>query len=249
MRDDVFAHDDETNPALTCPYLVACDHRCSLADARFWRPRERLESTTCRTFTYVTCPRFVAASRPLRRDDRTAAPDASPNCEAERTLNRIGVGALGCVAGVVISALAFLLLPVPQGATGSDYQSLVAGVMATPAPKPAFTACAVQGHQMTAAEQGEEIPRPTPHIEPALVEVEEEPLPPPAPSARYATGVPASGDETTHIVQQGETLWGIARDNGIDPRELAARNGLDEDALIAAGDTLVIPSTSVDSQP
>jgi len=45
-----------------------------------------------------------------------------------------------------------------------------------------------------------------------------------------------------HTVAAGETLWSIAAGNNFTTRALAAANGLSEDAQIAAGSTLQIPS-------
>lgn len=45
-----------------------------------------------------------------------------------------------------------------------------------------------------------------------------------------------------HTVQPGETLWSIAAANNFTTRSLAAANGLSEDAQLAAGSTVQIPS-------
>jgi LysM repeat protein len=163
-------------------------------------------------------------------------------------LSWIGVGALSCVGGVIISALAFLLLPAPQIA-GNDFESQVAGAIATASPRPAVTRCGVARDQMTAAAQGTEILQPITPVDTPTAEVETEPeLPSTAREAR-ASGAPAAEGETTHVVAQGETLWAIARANGMDAGKLAARNGLAADALLAVGDVLVIPGTAAEPQP
>ena len=43
-----------------------------------------------------------------------------------------------------------------------------------------------------------------------------------------------------HVVQSGETLYGIAGRYGVDPSLLRELNGLEEDAALAVGQTLVI---------
>ncbi len=63
-----------------------------------------------------------------------------------------------------------------------------------------------------------------------------------APAVAFASGQPAGVDEYAHLVGDGETLWDIAAANGVDVEALAARNGLSSDALVAAGDVLVIPA-------
>jgi murein DD-endopeptidase MepM/ murein hydrolase activator NlpD len=69
--------------------------------------------------------------------------------------------------------------------------------------------------------------------------------PEPAPSSAQA---PARSDAapppavTTHTVQQGETLWRIARAYGADLDEVIAVNGLEASARIRVGQTLTIPN-------
>lgn len=52
----------------------------------------------------------------------------------------------------------------------------------------------------------------------------------------------SSGGGVSHTVQPGETLWGVATANGIAPGDLAAFNGLAEDAYLIAGEEIQIPS-------
>src|SRR5437764_2276430 len=54
---------------------------------------------------------------------------------------------------------------------------------------------------------------------------------------------PAAG-YVPHVVQPGETLWGIAASNNFTTRALAAANGLPEDASVVAGTTIKIPSVA-----
>ena len=255
LHVDVFARGQSAGPALRCPFFVAaerdasgaCDHRCSLTNPRFWRPSVDLESTTCLTPRFARCLRFMAASGSTARgDDASRLPD-SRSLEAERTLRWIGVGALGCVAGVAISALVFLLLPGPGGRTDGSLQSDVAGIVATAAPRTPVDSGFGRRYQMTEAEERAEIPRPVRRAATAAPQVDaeyREPATEPAPTAAFAGGEPAGPNEATHVVEEGETLWGIAADNGVDVSDLAARNGLPEDALVVTGEMLVIPAAS-----
>ena len=259
LHVDVFARGQSADPAPRCPFFVtagkqdpsaACDHRCSLANPRFWRPSADLESTTCLTPLFAQCRRFIAASRTASRGDAASPLADSRGREAERTLSWIGVGALGCIAGIAITALAFLLLPGPAG-TGS-FESHVAGVVATAAPNTTVRSGLERQYQMTAAEERAEIPGPVPQPATAASPADAaypEPAADPAPTASLAGGEPAGPDETTHVVEEGETLWGIAANNGIKAADLAARNGLPEDALVVTGDILVIPATASEGQP
>lgn len=54
-----------------------------------------------------------------------------------------------------------------------------------------------------------------------------------------------------HTVVPGESLWSIATQNALTVDELAAANGISPDAMLVAGDTLVIPpaSSSVSAVP
>src|SRR5438094_1804735 len=56
-----------------------------------------------------------------------------------------------------------------------------------------------------------------------------------------AAAAPAAA-AVLHTVQPGETLWSIAAANNFTTRSLAAANGLSEDAQLAAGSTVQIPS-------
>ncbi|MCX7898183.1 MAG: peptidoglycan DD-metalloendopeptidase family protein [Rhodocyclaceae bacterium] len=54
-------------------------------------------------------------------------------------------------------------------------------------------------------------------------------------------GAPAPSAATkTHLVKRGETLFGIARQYGVSPKDLAAWNGLDPTTRLQAGQTLRI---------
>jgi hypothetical protein len=261
LHVDVFARGQSAGPALRCPFFAAterdasaaCDHRCSLANHRFWRPSAELESNTCLTPRFARCPRFMAASGSTSRGDAAALLPDSRCSEAERTLSWIGVWALGCVAGIAISAVAFLLLPSAGDRTNASLQSDVAGIVATAAPPKTSVESRRGGdYQMTEAEERAEIPRPVQQAATAAPQAAPEyaePAAEPGPATAFAGGEPAGLDEATHVVEEGETLWGIAADNGIDARDLAARNGLPEDALVVVGDVIVIPAATVDSQP
>ena len=159
----------------------------------------------------------------------------------------IGVGALGCMAGIAITGAAFLLLPGPADTANVSFKSHVAGFIATPPSGTRADGVRTPDLQTTAAEEKAEIPKParwsstaTSSVEPA----DAEPAPEPAPGAALARGEAAGPAESTHVVQEGETLWGIAADNGIEAADLAARNGLPEDALVMTGDVLVIPAST-----
>jgi LysM repeat protein len=46
----------------------------------------------------------------------------------------------------------------------------------------------------------------------------------------------------THVVQPGETLWGIAVANNLTTRTVAVFNGLSEDAMLVAGASIEVPT-------
>ena len=54
--------------------------------------------------------------------------------------------------------------------------------------------------------------------------------------------VPAANAAVAHVVQPGETLWSIAAANNLTTRTVAAFNGLSEDALVAEGQTINVPT-------
>jgi membrane-bound lytic murein transglycosylase D len=50
--------------------------------------------------------------------------------------------------------------------------------------------------------------------------------------------------DTTHTVRSGETLWSIAKHNGIDPDALAAANSIQDSNSLTAGQKLVLPGAT-----
>lgn len=53
---------------------------------------------------------------------------------------------------------------------------------------------------------------------------------------------PAAAAAVPHTVQPGETLWSIAAANNSTTRTVAAFNGLPEDAMVVAGQTIQVPT-------
>ena len=62
-------------------------------------------------------------------------------------------------------------------------------------------------------------------------------------SSSSGTSTSSSGG-VAHTVQPGETLSGVAAVNGMSTADLAAANGLSDDAYLISGDTIQIPSAS-----
>lgn len=50
--------------------------------------------------------------------------------------------------------------------------------------------------------------------------------------------------ESTHLVQPGESLWGIAAANNLTTRTVAVYNGISEDAGLIAGTTIQVPTVA-----
>ena len=53
---------------------------------------------------------------------------------------------------------------------------------------------------------------------------------------------PPAGAAAPHVVQPGESLWSIAAANNLTTRTVAVFNGLPEDALVVAGQTVSVPT-------
>jgi LysM repeat protein len=71
----------------------------------------------------------------------------------------------------------------------------------------------------------------------------------PGPTA-VATPTPGSGEtpapteapaQTTYVVQEGDTWFGVAAQFGVDPEALAAANGRTLDDFLVVGETIIIP--------
>ena len=65
----------------------------------------------------------------------------------------------------------------------------------------------------------------------------------------FALALTARGDERAYVVKRNDTLYGLARKNGIAVSVLADRNGLASNARLFIGQHLVIPSKSSNSRP
>ena len=61
-------------------------------------------------------------------------------------------------------------------------------------------------------------------------------------SAALGAAAPPALAAAPHVVQPGETLWSIAAANNLTTRTVAAFNGLPEDAAVAAGETIHVPT-------
>jgi len=63
-------------------------------------------------------------------------------------------------------------------------------------------------------------------------------------SAAIAGVGPAAQAAAPHVVQPGETLWSISAANNLTTRTVAVFNGLPEDATVAAGETIQVPTVT-----
>jgi LysM repeat protein len=64
----------------------------------------------------------------------------------------------------------------------------------------------------------------------------------PAPTATTPPSA-GTGEETTYVVQRGDTLFSIARRYGTTVEAIAARNGIANPSLISVGQQLIIPAS------
>ena len=65
------------------------------------------------------------------------------------------------------------------------------------------------------------------------------------PASATKPAVAAENREGVHVVRSGDTLWGIARDNGVQASDLARHNGLGSDARLRVGQRLRVPAAPV----
>ena len=112
----------------------------------------------------------------------------------------------------------------------------------------AAAAEAVDAEGVTPTESPPTEPPPAATIVPTSVEPTSEVVPTVAPTepAPAATTEPSAGtgEETTYVVQRGDTLFSIARRYGTTVQAVAARNGIANPSLISVGQTLIIPASS-----
>ena len=196
------------------------------------------------------------------------APADSGGAAAGHASGWLAFGALGGFAGIAIGVCAFFFLPGPRGGTHENASaplpsatSQVLGEVAPsrsgqPARADADSQPALRGTTptATAAEPNDDEPAPAADQVPTSASAESAVAPDDAglvaadsaaaPAVAFASGQPAGVDESTHVVGDGETLWDIAAADGVDVEDLAARNGLSSDALVVAGDVLVIPAST-----
>jgi LysM repeat protein len=97
----------------------------------------------------------------------------------------------------------------------------------------------------------EQPPTPSPTIEiPADTPTPEEPTT--TPPVVFDTPTPQAGEETTYTVIAGDSVYSVAREHGISPDDLIARNSLQYPYYLEIGQELIIPiegSTSPDVTP
>jgi hypothetical protein len=65
----------------------------------------------------------------------------------------------------------------------------------------------------------------------------------PAPTKGQGGTITGDGGEAFYVVQPGDTLWGIARNFGVEIDALTSLNGL-SDSIIYAGQVLLLPSST-----
>lgn len=234
--------------------LPVSERVCLAKPRRPWSPGTDTQASLCLTPEFGRCSHLaeetdsptVAVAREERNEPFAPADD--------NILKWFGVAAAGCAVGVVITVAMFLFLATPVYEPNDSLESVVAPLVVEPSAPLDDSASAATPQQDETGEASHDADPPwllnrldgAPTVSQA---VESEPILEIAPTARFARGAPADNGEQTHLVVEGETLWEIATNSGVDPGDLAARNGLASDDLIVAGDALVIPSATAENQP
>ena len=220
------------------------EHRCGASLPR--EPLDRIQQVaTCLEPEHTRCPRYVAAMQ-LRAETMPFAP-ASPDADllstrlvlgpesARRVLvsaaagartRRWAVGAalavtgIVAVAGGVLGALGSIGDPgVETGAAGSASASVPVEASAVPA----------TGGRPTAS-----VPPPTAAATPQPTET-------PRGTRTAPPSAPADEGPRTYVVQEGDTLAGIANAFGTSVSALQAANDLEDTDVILIGQELLIP--------
>ena len=237
------------------PGWLPVSERVCLANPRSpWCPGMDTQASLCLTPGFGHCSRFakeidslaVAVARGERNKPFAPADD--------NILKWFGVAAAGCVVGVVVTVAMFLFLAAPVYEPNDSLESVVAPLVVEPSAPLDDSGSAATPQQDETGEASHDADPPwllnrlggAPTVSQA---VESESTLESAPTAQFSRGAPPDVSEQTHLIGEGETLWEIAINSGVDPGDLAARNGLAPDDLIVAGDTLVIPSATANNQP
>lgn len=122
----------------------------------------------------------------------------------------------------------------PREANGSGYVATASAKSAAPAARP-VTPEAVPAEAVTAE------PVPTP--------VKAEPTAEAAVKAKPVSEPKPVGTGRTHVVKANESLWVIAKREGVSTTALAEANGLKKNAILREGQKLVIPAAGVAKSP
>ncbi|MEF3697475.1 LysM peptidoglycan-binding domain-containing protein [Desulfolutivibrio sp.] len=84
-------------------------------------------------------------------------------------------------------------------------------------------------------------PKPTAPIQTAAKAPAPRPAAPSAQGAQGASAAPAAAKGVSHKVAQGDTVWGIAKKFGVEPKALMSTNNLKDASSLRIGDSLTIP--------
>jgi LysM repeat protein len=197
--------------------IVTASHRC-FASGTGMTIDPAHQRRFCLTAEHQTCPILTAGPRPEPQQRRVTARPATG------LRNRFVVSTVaGAVVAAIVGAALIFSSATDEAANGDALVELTRVAPETATAAPSVT-------KVPAAQIATQAPSPTSAPSTAT------PAPP--------SPTPTPPAPTEHIVQSGETLSGIAAQNGLSVEALAAANGIPATTLLFAGDTLVIPPVS-----
>jgi LysM repeat protein len=114
--------------------------------------------------------------------------------------------------------------------------------------KPASVATAPEVSPIGSAEpSGSPFVPESPAAEPAAIRFS--PTRPGTPAAAAVEAAPAAPASSEYVVVKGDTLWGIAKKNGVSVKQIAAVNNIRSDAPLKLGQKLIIPGKASTPAP
>lgn len=151
-------------------------------------------------------------------------------------MNTRGKAALAAMC--VLLALSMLMAGCtrPKPTEAAPVQPTATVALTPAATQASGTPVGTSAPQLTSVSVGTIVPTPT-----SMLPAPAEPTPAPTAVAPEPTPTPEPASGSAYTIREGDTLFGLAIRFGTTVAELAALNGISEDAILSVGQTLQVP--------